>query len=564
MLNFLSQSNAKSVLGISLTPGLGLEAVLYDKHKNTVLKYSRRKVDYNFSVREIQDYVQFKTALSDLLDDLQVPDKTPAYLVLPNVYFDFVEIPATACSDVEIRTLITSKAEDFYIFKKEEPVSGWAEVYNTGSTGEKRFACASFQPSAVDEIRNIFNDAGLVLVGIESAYSATLRGLYLTGVADDIILEQSSWTVMLVNSNSFTLFNMLGNNFCDYSEVPLAIRSFSPEEAYEAIVSSASQFLSSGNSMRLYIVSQTDEICAETLKRQMQFDREIIAINSNKFSRQPVVNVLTATDHSAANALTCSAIGATCPNINDFRLTINIIADDPNASLGVYFTTDFLGKQIEVTQDLVTKICIMIIVASLVLFGGTAAVANCLNGIAQDKVASFNQEISNVDAMIEAERKKTEVAPEIDFTAIIDEIASQNVLTVSYYDSISSSLPKSIWLTKYFSKNGNRVAVKGIAESIVEIYEYYKNLRLVSPEADIKLTELKVVTQDTESDDAKHFAQLLIDRNADRLYSFEISNTEIEVAQVQRDKSGKPVDNENEIIPRMPVEQLSNQVKPVR
>jgi len=56
--NLLSTSTQKQILGVSLTPGIGLEAVLYDRNKNVVLKYGRRRVDYNFSTREIQDYSQ--------------------------------------------------------------------------------------------------------------------------------------------------------------------------------------------------------------------------------------------------------------------------------------------------------------------------------------------------------------------------------------------------------------------------------------------------------------------------------------------------------------------------
>ena len=123
MLNFLSAGNQKQVVGIALTPGIGLEAVILDRNKSTILNYGQKKVEYNFSTREIQDYVQFKTALVELMDEMKIAPKSFVYLVLPNVYFDFLEIPPMI-SNPEIKTAILSKAEEFYIFKRDEPVSG--------------------------------------------------------------------------------------------------------------------------------------------------------------------------------------------------------------------------------------------------------------------------------------------------------------------------------------------------------------------------------------------------------------------------------------------------------
>ena len=240
MSNLLS-STKKQIVGIALTPGMGLEAVIIDKSGNAIANYGRKKVEYDFSRREIQDYVQFKTALSELVAEMKIPNKTPAYLILPNIHFNFIDIPPVAMED-HIKTMILSEAEDFYIFKKDEPVSGWAEIANTGST-QRRLAYSSFQKTAIDQIKDIFAESGLQLAGIENNYSATLRGLYKLGFIDDVVAGDSPWTMMLIGTNSYGLMHLEGKNLLEYSEVPLAIKSFSMEEAYQAIVSSASQML---------------------------------------------------------------------------------------------------------------------------------------------------------------------------------------------------------------------------------------------------------------------------------------------------------------------------------
>ena len=76
---------------------------------------------------------------------------------------------------------------------------------------------------------------------------------------DDVILEQAPWTAMLIGTNSYTLFQFRGSILLNCNEVPLAIRSFSAEEAYEAIVSSSSQFLDTYPSQKLFIISRCRE-----------------------------------------------------------------------------------------------------------------------------------------------------------------------------------------------------------------------------------------------------------------------------------------------------------------
>lgn len=524
MLNFLSLNSQEKVIGVSLTPGIGLEAIELDKTGTVVSNYARRKVEYNFSNREPQNYGQLKTALVELMDVMKIAPKTPVYFILPNVLFDFVELPP-ALSTPEIKLSILSETEKFYLFKKEDPYFGWQEIPSMSDEGQKKLVYTAFQRNTVESIKEIITDIGLQLRGIESAYSATLRGLLQTGIADELVEENSSWTVMLVSTNSYTLFHLEGGNLVNYNEVPVAIKSYSTEEAYDNIVSSSSQLLSNSTSTRLYIISQTDDISADILKKHMDFDNEIVAINSNKHSKKPILEVTQAENFNLINSMTFSAIAAAGHiSAKMPKIILNVLVDDPDASLGIYFKTNFLGKEVEVTKQLVMSICILAAVAGLVIFGGLTLALFGINKAQTSKLDGLNQEISNVDQQISA-LSDVSGKTEIDINSVIDEVAQENVSVISFYDSISSDIPKNVWLTKYYNKSGDKIAVKGIAQSIIDIYEYYKNLRIVSPQANIKLNELKVITQaSSDSDDAKQLQSLAINKDTDRLYSFEISN----------------------------------------
>jgi hypothetical protein len=546
----LSTDTQKQIIGVSLTPGIGLEVVAYDRNKNAVLNYGRERVEYNFSTREIQDYIGFKTALSDLLREMNIPPKAMAYLVLPNVHFDFVEIPSSI-AETEIKTAILSKAEDFYLFKKEEPVSGWCDVANISSGSQRKLVYTSFQKNSVDTLKDIFADVGLQLVGIESAYSATIRGLFSIGYLDEVLSRKESWTAMLINTNSFTLMYFDGENLLDCSEVPIAIKSFSQEEAYAAIASNVSQLLDSFSSSKLYIISQTDDISAEILKKQMTFDKEIVTIDSNKYAKKPIVEVLQSPDFNQANALTLAGIGASSVK-TEFSLVLNVMADDPNANLGVYFTTNIFGVVVDVTSGFVLKMVIVISAVLAVIFIIICLSLYLVKASVDQSIADLSSQIQDVDNKIAAQTT-TEVKQEVDMNQIIDDIAQTNVKAIKFYDSIASDMPKNIWLTKYYNQLGDRIVVQGVAESIVDIYEYYKNLKIVSPESDIKLAELKVVTNVIDNEATKN---LTVDTEKDRLYTFEISNTSVNYSD--------PVSSEdNDVLIKTNVDEVSEQAKPI-
>lgn len=570
---FNLSSKQKNMIGFCLTPGLGLEAIVYDKARKVVLNYGRKKVDYNFSQRNIQNYAQFKSAVAELIDEMQIPAKSYAYIILPNVFFDFIEMPNEA-TDSEIETALTATTEEFYIFKKEEPSIGWCDVANPMGTTQRKLAYTAFQKSDIDEIKDIFTSVGLQVAGIESAYSATLRGLNLTDLIKDAVLMSSSWGALIINTNSFTLFQMEGKNLLDCNEVPLAIKSFSTEEAYQAIVSSVSQLLSSQMTSQLYIISQTDDISAEALKKIMQFDREIIAIDSNKFSKKPLMEVISALDFNDANSMTLAVLGAVDPK-SDFDLTLNILNNDPNSSMGVYFTTKIMGTPTDITTEFVIKVSVFITAILAAIFGAIIFFAISQSASYDSQISQVNSEIQRLDANI----KKAEVVEvkeeEIDMTEIIDEVAEDNVAAINFYDSIATDIPKNVWLTKYYNKEGRLLAVRGIAESIVDIYEYYKNLRIVSPQSDIKLTELKVVTgpngTDSEEDVGRFIKSLAIDKDVDRLYSFVISNTEfvVDTSRISGSQAGKETAEELDILakpaaPQANIEQPSKQMRPAK
>ena len=154
---------------------------------------------------------------------------------------------------------------------------------------------------------------------------------------------------------------------------------------------------------------------------------------------------------------------------SEFNLVLNVLADDPNIHKGVY-NVDFGGNRMELTQDSVLKMCLALSLAIGLVFGGAYYGLNLYNNSIQNEIAEIDSKISRIDQEINAISKPVAIKEEIDMTTYIDAIAQENVTTIKYYDSIATDIPKNVWLTHYYNQTGDKVAIRGVAESIVDIY----------------------------------------------------------------------------------------------
>ena len=473
------------------------------------------------------DYGAFKSAVIDLFNELDINAKSNVFLTLPNVHFDFMNLPLILPDD-GINTAIASKAEESYIFKRVEPVSAWLDVNVNTNTETRHIIYSSFQKTAIDEIKDVFADIGSNLVGIESAYSAILRGIYFSNLCSQEIAENYSWNVLLINTNSYAIFSLVGARLVDYQEVPLAIKSFSYEEAYQAITTSVSQILPNYPAKKLLIVSQADDICAEVLKTQIIFDEKIETIDCNKYAKKPFVDVVPEITSKEASSITLSAIGAANCQMSDF-LVLNILGKGAAAQQTLYATFMFMDKEILVTPDLIRGV-------SYVLSGIIALIIVALVGfsmLVSNMSAKELQQIKSRTTSIESEIKTLSSQDGFaDINSIINNIIYANKQAISFYDSLASDIPANVWLTYYYNQDGSKVAVEGISTTINDIYGYYKSLKVLSPQSSIKLNKLQVVTGPLD--------EINLDINDNqKIFNFEIANVASPKSQKAQDPNSQ-------------------------
>ena len=515
----------KQIVGLAVTPNIGLEAIVFDKDSNNVVKYGQKFIEYNIASREIQDYNSLRSAIGDLFNELEIQkEKVNVYLVLPNVHFGFRSIEDPSIDSDAIESMILSDASESYLFKQSEPQSAFVDLNARTGANSKYIAHSSIQRKVVEEIQDACMDIGVNIVGIEGSTSAIPRGIALTGLVDDVVQENQNWDILLVNPNNYAIFQMSGSRILDYIEVPFAIMSFEGEEVYTALSSAVQQYLPNYPAKRLVIVSQTDNVSAELLRTAVIFDEEIVAIDSNKFSEKPCAKIAPSVIEQTALSMSPSALGASTPKKGGFA-TLNVMGDMSYDGVVTYGVLEIGDKEIELNSDSIMKFSILISGALLVLtlivcglFFGIASFFGAKAGELQTRIDTLNTEITELEKSVAA-----------GITTLIKQISENNKIAINYYDSLSTDIPSHVWLTYYINKDGKEVGIEGFSLDINDIYEYFKSLKMLAPNSDIKLNKLEVFQEETqnETSDADDVV-LHSEDNSPKPFAFEISNTKYE------------------------------------
>lgn len=529
----------KQIVGLAVTPNLGLEALVFDKNDNSVVKYGQKFLEYNIASREIQDYNTLRSAIGDLFNELQIQkEKANIYLTLPNVHFGFRSIDDPSIDNDAIESMILSDASESYLFKQSEPQSAWADLNARTGANSKYIAHSSIQRKVVEEIQDACMDIGVNIVGIEGSTTAIPRGIYLTGLVDDVVKENQNWDILLINPNNYAIFQMSGTRILDYVETPFAIMSFEGEEVYTALSAAVGQYLPNYPAKKLVIVSQTDNVSAELLKTAIVFDEEILAIDSNKFSEKPPVKLAPSVIEHTALSISPSALGAANPKISGFA-TLNVMGDMSYDGVVSYGSLEIGDKTIEINSETIMRYSIIISAGLLVLtlivcgfFFGISSFFGKKSSELQGQIDTLNNDIKTLEEKVAG-----------GVITLIKQISESNKTAINYYDSLSEDIPPHVWLTYYINKDGKEVGIEGFSLEIEDIYEYFKSLKMLAPNSNIKLNKLEVFNEETEAETGDADDVVLNNQsNAPKPFAFEISN-----AQYQKsfDERGNKITDEN-------------------
>lgn len=480
-----------SIVGVSVTPEVGLEVAQIDFATQTVLKYGIRQLEYDASRREIADLDLFKEALQDLFFELQIPKGTEVVLNIPTVAFKTNDYPA-ALDEAQISNAIEEELADHYIFKTVEPAVSAVRLPNASMQFYK-IAYTAAQKQMLIEIALGIKDMGYKLVGIDTSVNSVLNALMYKQRVDVSI---DSWVLLIVDSYCCTIITMNGKNYVDTYEERISIgQVLDDAENYSAVVGAVTPILKNLPSKYLCVVSKTNIISAEVLASKLSYTAPIIHQEANCFSKEAFLELGPEVDEKFANIVSLDIIGAAI--YKDFEQYSDAHFNLFNKSLGDIYTSEqppeimLGGRTIVFTPQLL--IFAFIVVAIVIILPTVGALLYYANLIStqQNKMAELDQKVQEINQFLKDNENVSS-----DLFDEGDEIRlglAHNKNIYSYYTIVGTEIPKKLWLTHL--KLSDKTTIEGQADNLESVYAFFRSIKDYNPNSDIKLQKLGLASK---------------------------------------------------------------------
>ena len=513
------------VIGVSVTPEIGLEVAQIDFATRTVLKYANRPLEYDINRRDIADLDIFKETLNDIMDELAIPKGASVVLNLPTVVFKVNDYPA-ALDEAQVSNAIEEELIEHPFFQNTDPCSS-ATVLPNSTIQFKKIAYTAAQRATIVEVVMAIKDLGYKTLAIDTSVNSTLNALMLkerVNTEGDV-----SWVLLLVENNCCRIVPMNGRNYVDAFEERVSIGEvLGDAENYSTIISAVSPLLKNLPSQYLCVVSKTNIISAEVLASKLSYPAPIIHQEANSFSNEAFMDISPEVDESLAPIISLDIIGAAI--YQDFLPYSSAHLNLFNQSLGDIYLEEqppeitIAGHRIVLSIENLIKI--FIVLAILITIPVLIAFFILSNNIKTEE-----DTISDLDTKIQQMNKflKDNESVSSDLFDEGDEIRvglEHNKNIYSYYTIIGTEIPKKLWLTHV--KFGDKTTIEGQADNLESVYAFFRSIKDYNPESEIKLQKLGLASssqpqilddssQDFETD------SILTSMNAD-FYEFRISD----------------------------------------
>ncbi|MBD9223147.1 hypothetical protein EGQ24_04510 [bacterium] len=549
------------VIGVSVTPEVGLEVAQIDFATRTVLKYAVRPLEYDINRRDIADLDIFKETLSDLLEELQLPKGTSIVLNLPAVTFRVNDYPASL-DEEQVGNAIEEELAENLIFKNNEPCIAATQLPNSTIQFNK-IAYEAVQKTTIIEIAMAIKDLGYKLLAIDTSVNSILNSLILkerVNVENDV-----SWVLLLVENNCCRVISMNGRTYVDAFEEKISIGEILGDaENYSTVISAVTPILKNLPSQYLCVVSKTNIVSAEILASKLNYSAPIIHQEANSFSQEVFMDVSPEVDEALAPTISLDVIGAALyRNLLPYSTAhFNLF----NKSLGDIYLDEQPPEVViaghRIVLDTETLIKIFILCAIVILVPAIIAFIVLLSSI-----SSQNSVNADLDSKIEQMNKflKDNESVSADLFDEGDEIRvglEHNKNVYSYYTIVGTEIPKKLWLTHL--KFSDKTTIEGQADNLESVYAFFRSVKDYDPESDIKLQKLglasnavpKVIEKDAENSDNSdktddfEVDSILTSSNAD-FYEFRISNE----PEVKKEDLKKKDENGNDLPDLEPIKE---------
>ncbi len=508
---------SKETVYMSVSPSVGLEVIKVDTSSKMITAYANRKLEYNESLREIADYEEFKAAVKDLFEELHISLHCNIILNLPMVLFGTKEVPLILGDDA-INEVLISEVEQTYTFKRHDPLVVWLDANSKPAGETRKVFYSALQKDVVDNIKTSLAEIGATLVGVKTSLSSEINALYFSGLAEDQMQENSTWNLLFVSANGYSICSMQGSKIVDYYEEPLALKSFESDELYNAITSSIQLALMNYPAEFNYIVSNTDLVSAQILSSRISGTGGTVGFLENNIYRKDefISTSLEILPDLAAN-ITLEALGVAVSLLPNLPMQMNFM--DSYSGAGVVDDDSPVvirvgEKEFEITPQAALKI-VTVVLAILII---PILALNILLPLGKNNIQKKLDTLTEQAKTLEDEVKKySDEEAQLDSFNVkreIQDTLKYNKIKLMTYSALGEAVPKGLWVTYFFTQKDGKIDIKGASTNVEDVYVFYKNLKDYLINAKLRLYRLEMATQNIE--DAVE--------NSQQTYIFEITN----------------------------------------
>lgn len=269
----------KPVVCLSFTPNFkSLEFIVFDLRERQVIKTDHEAFSIEDpQIREIdEEAVRLKVMLKRFYDRNGLSVTTPTTLVLPSFFSRDMPKPS-GVQDSEMGMYVLSQAEGYYVFKKMEPIVGYAALDKHSKVLYTAYPRASYLP-----LEQIFTDLKIPLIAMECHYTATIRGLMALGGFEQEIASDLKWAVIIVGPISTCMVMMEGEHVEKIQEIPLVLDTTTSEAVANQIKDDFNHFGQFQVVSKIILINNTTKLLDGTFLRVLDLNNLQVFYQNDK------------------------------------------------------------------------------------------------------------------------------------------------------------------------------------------------------------------------------------------------------------------------------------------
>lgn len=428
-----------------------LELLEYDSGRGSFLHLDSEDFMFDPATREpLDDEEHFQTLIKRLYDRNKIPYKHPTVVVVPSFFTRQYTIPEDVLGE-DLKTILISEAERFYVFKKIDPEVGYCSIK------DNQVLYTAYPKEPLEFIRRVFTNLKIPVASIDCNYTAALRGLVAMGVVQSEVNNMVKWGMMLVSDYSVFMMVVEGSTVEKTLESPLPLQNVEEEALLNQIKEDFQQFFGFEVLSRVVIINNSQKLYSPTLVEQLGFEgaTDVFDQNDRTLSSRGAVE--------APFPCTLEAIGGAL---------VKVVEDIPPMELS---DVDVLEAMFD--QERKDKIAYIIIALGVLLFGlqwGIGTLATSLTDSESKNGTEIQTSINNA-------LNSLTLVPEVKRKQYVRDGVEQNKKISNLLIKVHAMLPSDSWLNTVTIKSTNdfkslELNITGSALTTEPLNDYVKEL----------------------------------------------------------------------------------------